>query len=294
MSNTILVIDCNYLGYQALYTMGNLSSNDIPTGIIYGFLSRIASLSQEFDTDKFIFCWDSRFSKRKEMFSNYKSKRRSKDESREAKTKRMAAYRQFTKLRRRILPAIGFSNIFIQKGYEADDIIASVVSADYDNTYIIISADKDLFQLIQHNIMMYNPSKQVLMTQKRFIKEYGVSPHKWVTVKAIGGCKTDDVPGIPGIGESSAIKYIRGDLPKKSKKYKDIRKNSDNILRINVPLVKLPLKGCSKRFSRPDFSTEELSVKAFRKICSKYDMQSLMRGEHWDNWRRLLKGNNNE
>lgn len=238
----ILIIDSNYLCHRAIHTTGPLSYRGMPTGVIFGFLNQLFTLGQAVRPDNVVFIWDSRKSKRRKRYPFYKNRGHE-----EPDADLIAAFSQFSKLRCHILPELGFCNNFIQSGYEADDLIAKLVMEEPEPKFITASGDQDLYQLLDHTDMYSMPkSVQIKQVTKRtFTEEYGIKPKDWVRVKQIAGCSSDTVPGIKGVGEATAIKYLLGQLKPESVKYKAIEAGRDIINR-NEWLVKLPLPGTKK------------------------------------------------
>ena len=192
-----LVIDCNNLAYRAFYTTGVLD-----LGIVYGFMNQILTLAKDLKSSRFIFCWDSKKNFRKDIMPTYKGNRQEKDE--QTKKELEKAFDQFKMLRTEVLPNLGFANVFVQPGYEADDLIAHVVQR-FPDKYIIVSGDEDLYQLLGEDrfisTMIYQPIKKNLVTTKSFYEKYGIDPVAWSTVKALAGCTSDNVEGIKGVGK---------------------------------------------------------------------------------------------
>jgi len=278
-----MIIDSHYIAHQAKYAMRELRFDGNETGIIFGFLSRILTLGMRFKTNDFVFLWDSRSSKRKKLMPLYKSKR--KEMTIEEQKEMILAKIQFTKLRRKILPAIGFKNVYIQKGFEGDDLIAKFVLGRLGE-FIIVSADEDLFQCLQANTKIYTPSKKRFMTRRRFITEYGINPSSWRYIKALAGCSSDGVPGIRGVGEKTALKFWKGVLDKKSKIYKKIEEKKEAIFKKNIPLVFLPFEGTEDlKHLGNDFD-----FKTFKKICRKYGMVSFLEKEKLKEWKVFFSG----
>jgi 5'-3' exonuclease len=118
--------------------------------------------------------------------------------------------------------------------------------------------------------MMYNPGKKKAVTLQSFSKETGLEPWEWAKVKAIGGCKTDEVPGIPGVGEKTAIKYILGKLKPDSAAYKAIKANKEIITR-NRKLVELPFEG-TQVF---ELRTDTISDEGWKEVCDALGMSSI-------------------
>ena len=271
-----LVLDCNYLCHRAKHSTGGLSFNNTPTGVIYGFLKSVSHFQEFFNTPYVAFCWDSKTSKREEIFSAYKANRKTKYKHMDEETIRFERkFRwQMKMLRKRYLPTIGYSNSFIQRGYEADDIIASICfNLSMLDEIIIISSDQDLYQLISSHTSLYNPVKGKILTLQGFKKKYGIEHHEWRLVKAIAGCSTDGIPGVQGVGEKTAIKYVKEEGEKTSKIYQRIT-SIDNIktFKRNLRLVVLPFKGTNIFRLQEDYITqkgwdyviEELGMKSLR------------------------------
>lgn len=278
IDRTWLILDSNYLCHRAWYVFGGkLSYEEKPTGVLFGFLKMIETMKEYYNTEDLIFCWDSKSSKRKKIYPQYKANRQDRDFTPEEQK----AYNDFRKqielLRTKFLPLMGYKNSFYQEGYEADDLIASICQQNHSrfkNTdrVVIVTSDKDLYQLIRSNIFCYNPQTNITMTLQRFYSEYKIHPKKWWQVKAIAGCSTDNVKGVEGVGEKTAIKYLNGELKPTTKAYENIKLYEENNLDvINVPLVKLPFKGTMKCTIRQN----NFNQKVWNQICNSLGMNSL-------------------
>jgi 5'-3' exonuclease len=255
--------------------MGGLSNGNTPTGVIYGFLKTIIALQELFRTDKVIFCWDSKSSLRKDIYPDYKKKRSQRykewtdEEAKFEKDFRL----QMKELRRTYLKKIGYKNVFCQKGYEGDDIMASICK-DLPNSSeaIIVTSDQDLYQCLKHNVSIHNPMKRKTLTLERFQKEYGLSPSEWYMLKAITGCPTDEVKGVKGVGEKIGTKYLKGNLKDTTKAYQNINSTEGfEIYKRNLKLVKLPFKG-TRHFK---LKQDKLSRKGWKEVMELLGMKSL-------------------
>lgn len=98
----------------------------------------------------------------------------------------------------------------VRDGYEADDLIATLVREARDKGFevVIVSGDKDLLPLVQAGVVMWDPMKDVRFDPAAIQEKYGVSPPELVEVKALAGDPSDNIPGVPGIGEKTALKLI--------------------------------------------------------------------------------------
>ena len=267
-----LILDCNYLCHRAKHSTRDLSYEGNATGIIYGLLKSLSGFQDLFNTPNFVFCFDSRTSKRKEIYPEYKANRAKKEYTEEEIEFDKKFRKQIKKLRTTYLPMIGFKNIFIQKGYESDDLMAEIcLHIKSDDEAVIITSDKDLYQCISGNISCYNPQTNKLMTLQRFKKEYGITPNRWGLVKSMAGCTTDNVKGVKGIGEKFAIKYLTGEL-RKGKKYDALCfPDSVKIEFFNRNLVILPMKGTKGCRLRQD----KLSEFGWKEVTKLLGMKSI-------------------
>lgn len=248
MADKWIILDGNFIGRRCDYGFQGMEFDGEPTGMIFGFLLTIGRLQEQFEAQQVAICFDMGRNKRIDLFPGYKEKRRQKHKEEFLKTKSSPYHTQLRKLWKDLLPAMGYQNILMDYGYEADDWIAKVcqdISVEFpEDEMIIVSADHDLFQLIGPHTSVYNPNSKGLYTLQSFKTQYGVMPSDWVQVKAIAGCSGDEVPGVVGVGEKTALSYLRGEVRMGSKAHIQIRKflNSKEYVR-NLSLVKLPLLG---------------------------------------------------
>jgi 5'-3' exonuclease len=103
----------------------------------------------------------------------------------------------------------------------------------------MVTTDKDLFQCICEQIGWYSPIQNKAWYYRSFMTEYGIEPRQFALVKAIAGCSSDNVPGIKGVGDKTALKYVKNELPKTHKTYRDIENNLE-LINFNKEIVCLP------------------------------------------------------
>jgi DNA polymerase I len=286
----MILVDANSIAHQCKHSLGNLSWNEKKVGVIFGFFNQILSLAKIFDTNRFIFAWDSRKSLRTALFSDYKKQRRY-EKSPEEKELDTIAYIQFDTIRQELLPGLGFVNNYMVEGFEADDLIASITFTNPNKEFFIISTDEDLYQLLSDNVRMYSIRKKQFYTNRNLWKEYGITPDEWSEVKSIAGCNTDGVPGVAGVGEKTACLYINRHLNVTHKSYHNIKKSGELIER-NRKLVTLPFEGTPEIILS---AKNNLSLIAFQDICNRYGFQSFLEQEKYKQWKEFIfiKGNNN-
>jgi DNA polymerase-1 len=278
-----VILDCSYIGHRSKYSMGKLSYREKQTGVIFALLSKTVDMAVMFKTNKICFAWDSVESLRKQILPTYKNR----DEKLTPQELELNALvkEQLAITRLEVLPRIGFKNSFLAPGYEADDIIASLVNSlnDPENT-VVVARDKDLYQLLdQCNI--YNLETKKMYTKESLKNEWNCTPEQWRMVKAMAGCETDNVKGITGVAEKTAIKYLRRELKPSHSVFLSILKSSD-IIDLNKRLTSIPFENC------PQFSLEEESfcLDDFMEICQDYGFNSFVdKTKRFNQWREVFK-----
>jgi len=303
---THVIIDTSHLAYAALYSVGDLAIGDVATGVLFQFLSRILQVGCKYKTNSILFAFDTPTSSgvRRKFYPDYKVKRGAKHDDPEKQVAIASMYQQLDMLRTEILPQLGFTNIYRVDGFESDDIIASLVGVDIPNAgarlplgvndtdkFCIVSNDGDLYQVLGKNnrVFMLNLASQKTYTHKDFVEEYGIDPVQWSLVKSIAGCNTDEVEGIAGVGETTAVKFIKKELPTHHKTYTAITNGTDIINR-NTYLVRLPHR---------DFPWDMLEVKSnvfngrgsyFKEMCNTYGFHTFLSPEALSEWKQLFTG----
>lgn len=267
MRKTWLLLDANFLCWRAFHTTGRLSH-----GVTFGFLKTVQHLSETMATPHLVFCFDHGESKRKKLLPGYKAKRHSKQLSEEELEQIKEMRGQIDRLKTTLLGECGFDNVFYRTGYEADDMIARAVeNIPPGDEGIIVSGDHDMFQLISPSVCVWNPTKKHMTTLESFDAEYGINPKKWIDVKAIAGCSSDEIPGIKGVGEETAAKYLAGKLKPESAAYKKIDSGSA-IWTANLKLVTLPFHDTPVL---PPLSVKTVDQRTWNQATDKFGMKTL-------------------
>lgn len=280
----ILICDSNAMCHRAKHTTGEMKFNENGTGCIYGFFTQLLTMLKKYKPDYIAFAWDSKTSLRKEMFPEYKAKRAKakKDKAKAEQAFDKACYAQFYEIQEEILPAIGFKNNFRIKGFEGDDLIASICLNNVGKK-IVATSDNDMFQLLNDDVIIYDIRKKQDFTAENFRDVYKITADNWAEVKALAGCDSDEVPGIQGVGIQTAIKYTQGLINHKYATYKKITEDTCVVER-NRKLVTLPLKGTPviKLVKQDQYDFQQMKT-----IFMDYGFRSLC-GEKFDEWRTLL------
>lgn len=274
MSRTWLVLDVNYLAWRAFWSTGNLSYEEQPTGVLFGLFRAVKDLSDRFSTNDLVFCFDHGKNLRLEIDPTYKGNRVI-DQTIEKLIENMR--KQVNLLKTHTLKWMGYKNVFYQEGYEADDVIASVVdNSSRKDEVIIVSADTDLFQVITEKNSVYAPREQKIMNLESFKKTYGISPSAWSRVKAIAGCDTDNVKGIKGVGIKTAAKFVARNKLNNGIAEKINQFLLDQQYHTNLKLVSLPFHGIDNftpKIHKP------VSDVRWNQMMKEFGMKSLKRSD---------------
>ena len=201
MKKSFVIIDAYGFLFRAYYALPSLSTSyGMPIGGVYGFISILLKHLSTYLSDYLVVVFDSGTKNfRHAMYPEYKSNRAPLPEE---------LIKQFAPLRE-VVQAFNIASEEVEN-YEADDVIATL-SAKYasdDITIRILTADKDMLQLIGKNVHVYDPIKSRYLDNEYVIDKFGVSADKLLDALALTGDASDNVPGVPSIGIKTAAKLI--------------------------------------------------------------------------------------
>lgn len=256
MSRHWLLVDGHNAAWRAHHALRKAVDGfgQAPRTVLYGVLRDVDYYRRTLNATHLAFFFDMGTPLRKQVLATYKVKPDDGDPVK--KQERADVLGQLAELREHVLPRMGFANVIGAAGYEADDLIASAVrNLPKGDTAVILSSDKDLFQLLSRAVAVYSPATKTLVDEAAFVRRYGCSPRLWVRVKALAGDDGDRVPGIDGVGEVTAVKYLHGGLATTTKAFQAIRAGRELVNR-NRQLVALPYAGTPKVVLVPDAPTD--------------------------------------
>ena len=204
----VILVDGNNLMFRSFYATlysGSTMTNKegFPTNALYGFVNMMNKIISEENPEYIMVAFDIGKTFRHEKYDYYKGKR---DETPNDLKK------QFP-VAKKILNAMGIK-YFELEGYEADDIIGTFAKKVDENdnfTATIVSSDKDLLQLISNDVevKLLKPKDYIRMNRETFKENYGLEPIKMIDLKSLMGDASDNIPGVRGIGEKTAIKLLQ-------------------------------------------------------------------------------------
>ncbi len=202
----IILVDGNNLLYRSYYATaynGNLMKNSkgFPTNALYGFINMLNKIIEDEHPTHMMVAFDKGKTFRHLKYENYKGTRG------ETPNELISQF----PLSRKICEVLGIKALEIDN-YEADDIIGTYAKKVEDDNMeaLIVSSDKDLLQLITDKIKvkLLKTHDYIMMDKEEFRKTYGVDPINMIDLKALMGDSSDNIPGVSGIGEKTAIKLL--------------------------------------------------------------------------------------
>lgn len=217
----LLILDSNSLMNRAFYALPPMNNSDgINTNAIYGFVNMLLKMKEEIGPDSIIATFDLKAPTfRHKEYSEYKAGR----------NKMPPELAEQFPIIKELLKFMGIK-IFEIEGFEADDLIGTVSKfAENNETEVfVVTGDKDALQLASDNTKIVITKKGVSETaiydRKAFIDEFEVTPNQFIDVKGLMGDKSDNIPGVPGVGEKTAFKLI-----KEYGSIEEVLNNIDNI-----------------------------------------------------------------
>lgn len=202
MADTLYLIDGSSYLYRAYFAIKRLSSpSGFPTNALYGFTQMLLRLLQEHQPTHIAVVFDvSRVTFRTELYPAYKANR---SEMPEDLRVQIAPIRRMIEAFR--IPVID------REGYEADDIIGTL-AREWERTggdVVVVTGDKDLMQIVSKQTTLLDTMKNTRSGIPQVLERFGVPPEQVIDILGLAGDSSDNIPGVPGIGEKTAIKLIQ-------------------------------------------------------------------------------------
>jgi DNA polymerase-1 len=200
-SKTIFLVDGSTFLYRAYYGMKPLhTSKGVPIQAVYNFCRMIKKLINNFDPHLFAIVWDSKGpTQRKEIYPEYKAGRQAPPTDLFEQKDLILKFGELINLPMIAVP-----------GVEADDIIFSLTQ-DFkkDYTVVVVASDKDLYQILDDNVYVFDPFKDLLVDKEEYNQILGFSVDKLPFYFALLGDASDNIPGVKGIGKTTALELVQ-------------------------------------------------------------------------------------
>lgn len=202
----LVIVDGHALAYRAYHALPleMSTSKGEPTNAVYGFTSMLLNVLKEEKPDYIAVAFDAGRSFRHESFTEYKANRAKMGEDLAVQLKRIL----------QVVEALGIKSIAIE-GYEADDILGTLArkASEEGVETLIVTGDTDAFQLIGPKVRVLTSGRRfsdtIVYDREKILERYGLEPQQLADFKALVGDKTDNIPGIPRIGEAIATRLLR-------------------------------------------------------------------------------------
>ncbi len=200
----LLAIDGNSIINRAFFGVRALSTQSgQPTNAIFGFLNILLKLKKDWEPDQIVFTFDRHAPTfRYKQYPEYKANRKGMPQE---------LFSQMQPLKD-ILFALGYA-ILEQDGYEADDLLGTLsrLAGEQGGSCVIATGDRDSFQLVSDSttVCLVKTKEQIPYTPEKIREDYGVEPKQMIEIKALMGDSSDNIPGVKGIGEKTAVSLIQ-------------------------------------------------------------------------------------
>jgi DNA polymerase-1 len=202
----LFLIDGNSLAYRAFFALPESigTSDGRPTNAIYGLASMLVKIIDEHHPAGVVVAWDAGMSGREQTYDLYKANRKSRPDLLREQWPHLMP----------LVEAFGYTNVKVE-GYEADDVIASMVRAAREQgiEVMVVTGDRDAYQLVADGVRVMSTSRGITETKIYDVaaveERYGVPPELITDMMGLRGDTSDNIPGVPGIGEKTATQLLQ-------------------------------------------------------------------------------------
>jgi DNA polymerase I len=202
----LFLLDGNSLAYRAFFALPDsiATSDGRPTNAIFGLASMLVKILTDHRPAGLVVAWDAGMSGREVTYADYKAQRSSRPD---------LLREQWPHLLE-VVEAFGYSNVKAE-GYEADDVIASLTreASELEISVMVVSGDRDVYQLVADGVRVMTTSRGVTDTKvydrEGVIERYGVAPELVPDLIGLKGDTSDNIPGVPGIGDKTAAQLLQ-------------------------------------------------------------------------------------
>jgi DNA polymerase-1 len=202
----LFLIDGNSLAYRAFFALPESigTSDGRPTNAIYGLASMLVKIIDEHHPQGVVVAWDAGWSGREKTYDLYKAQRKPRPD----------LLREQWPYLMPLVEAFGYTNVKVD-GYEADDVIASLVKQAREERIevMVVTGDRDAYQLVDEGVRVMSTSRGITETKiydRAAVEErYGVPPELITDLMGLRGDTSDNIPGVPGVGEKTATQLLQ-------------------------------------------------------------------------------------
>jgi DNA polymerase-1 len=273
------IIDGNAYIHRAYHALPLLTTtNNQQVNAIYGFIRLLFKVKNNFKPDFMAVCFDYPSKNfRHTIFAEYKANRKPLDEGLISQMP----------IAREVVDVLDIKKVEIE-GYESDDLIATLVEQNKRNDVqiVIVTGDKDILQLVEDkNVLVWDDSKDIMYDSIKVVEKYGIAPKQIIDMLSLMGDAIDNVPGIKGIGQKTAVKLVQGygTLENILENAYSIKNNVGKLLQeyksdalLSKRLVELN-KNVPLNYNLKDFGIKDLNLDKAIPFFTKYEFKSLIK-----------------
>lgn len=277
--STLFLIDTSSYLFRAYHALPYLStSKGMPTNAILGFTNMLLKVLREYRPEYIVAVLDSKEPPfREKIFAEYKALRPPMPEDLKVQIPHVLE----------LIKALGIKTIE-KSGYEADDLIATIVEMTKNSgiRIVVVTGDKDMYQLVSENVFILDTMKDIMVTPEGVKKRFGVPSSQIPELLALIGDSSDNIPGVRGIGIKTAQKLLNefGSIENILKNINSIKQDSlrqaltesDEQLKVNKLLINLN-KEIDIQFNLEDYKQGEIDRSALKKLFIEYEFYRLLR-----------------
>jgi DNA polymerase I len=209
MAEELFLIDGNSLAYRAFFALPEsiATSTGVPTNAIFGFASMLVKILTDYGPKATVVVWDAGYTGRKEIYAEYKAQRSSRPDLLKEQWPHLAP----------LVEAFGYRNLAVE-GFEADDVIASIVEsarhAEPPIPVMVVTGDRDAYQLVDDGVVKIMTTSRGITDTRVYdrdgvIERYGIPPELVPDFIGLKGDTSDNIPGVPGIGDKTAAELLQ-------------------------------------------------------------------------------------
>jgi DNA polymerase I len=205
-AHELFLIDGNSLAYRAFFALPESigTSDGRPTNAIYGLASMLVKIIDEHSPAGVVVAWDAGMSGREVTYDLYKAQRKPRPDLLREQWPHLMP----------LVEAFGYANVRVE-GFEADDVIASLVrqAREEEIPVMVVTGDRDAYQLVGEGVRVMSTSRGITETKvydsDAVLERYGVAPELITDLMGLRGDTSDNIPGVPGIGEKTATQLLQ-------------------------------------------------------------------------------------
>ena len=218
----VILIDGHSIAFRAFYALPDslVTKEGFPTNVIHGFLMMVSKIIKDFDTDKLIITWDvSKKTFRTDLYKDYKGNRKSAPDE----------FKIQVKVLQKLIEKFNIPQVSLE-GFEADDVLGTLSKSfnDNDEEVLIVTGDRDSFQLISEKTNVLYTKRGISEVERfgeaEFEERFKISTSQYIEYLGLKGDASDNIPGLPGVGEKTAINLLSD-----YENIENIYKNLDNL-----------------------------------------------------------------